>query len=370
MKKILILGGTGAMGVPLVEQLSNIGYEVVVTSRRKRNSDKSNVRYVIGNAHDDFFLNPLLEVDDWDAIVDFMVYTTQEFKGRVDMLLDNTKQYIFVSSARVYAKSDAKINENTPRLLDVIEDEDYLNTDEYSLTKARQEDILKNSEKKNWTIIRPSITYNNNRLQLGVLEKEHWLYRALHGRSIVFSRDIGCKLTAMTTGDDVIKGIISIIGKQDAQGEAFHITEENSYKWNEILNIYLDILEKILEKRPNVIVTEKTTCFEADWNIYQIIYCRYYNRSFDNSKIGKYIDTKEFVDAKTGLQVCLESFLKNPQFGNINWKLEAINDRVSGEWTSLSEIPTRKMKMIYLMYRLRMEVFLKMYQKIKLFLIK
>lgn len=51
-------------------------------------------------------------------------------------------------------------------------DEDYIKTDEYALQKARQENILLGSKYKNWTIIRPYITYNKERLQLGVLEKK------------------------------------------------------------------------------------------------------------------------------------------------------------------------------------------------------
>ena len=59
-------------------------------------------------------------------------------------------------------------------------DEEYLKTDEYALSKARQEDILHRSGKNNWTVIRPYITYSEIRLQLGVLEKELWLYRFVH----------------------------------------------------------------------------------------------------------------------------------------------------------------------------------------------
>ena len=59
------------------------------------------------------------------------------------------------------------ITEESERLLDTSIDQDFLSTDEYSLTKARQEDILQSSKQKNWTIIRPYITYGTSRLQLG-----------------------------------------------------------------------------------------------------------------------------------------------------------------------------------------------------------
>lgn len=94
---------------------------------------------------------------------------------------------MFLSSARVYASSDMPITEDSPLILDMTDDKMYLRTDEYALAKARQEKFLKELG-NNFTIVRPYITFNQNRFQLGVQEKEMWLYRALRGRSIFFER--------------------------------------------------------------------------------------------------------------------------------------------------------------------------------------
>ena len=96
--KILILGGTGAMGVPLVNFLNNGINDVYVTSRVQKESD-GKVHYIRGNAHEIEFINSLLR-EQYDAIVDFMVYSTEEFKNRVHLFLENTKQYVFFSSSR------------------------------------------------------------------------------------------------------------------------------------------------------------------------------------------------------------------------------------------------------------------------------
>ena len=178
MSKILILGGTGAMGTHLVSSLEDTDNEVYVTTRKQR-ANRSNITYVQGNAHDDAFIRPL-QTEGMDVVVDFMVYNTEEFKKRASLMLDSCSQYVYLSSSRVYSDNDEVITESTPRLLDVCKDEEYLATDEYALTKARQENILRQSGKTNWTIIRPYITYSEIRLQLGVNEKETWLYRALH----------------------------------------------------------------------------------------------------------------------------------------------------------------------------------------------
>lgn len=345
-----MLGGTGAMGNHLVDLLRDTDNDIVVTTRSNRISLQKNIRYINGNAKDDEFLTNMLQ-ESWDVIIDFMVYTTTEFKNRVDRLLSSTKQYIFLSSARVYADSKEPIKETSLRLLDVSTDKEFLSSDEYSLAKARQEDILKNSGGKNWTIIRPYITYSSQRLQLGILEKEDWLYRALKGRTIVFSRDIYFKSTTMTFGLDVAKGIKAVIGNSDTLGETFHITSQQSFFWSEVLNIYLDVLEKHLGYRPKVVLENLNNFQNYHPATYQIKYDRLFNRKFDNAKIGKYIDVNDFTLTEEGLKVCLEEFIKYPSFKQINWRAEALKDRRTKEFAKLSEIQGVKQKAKYLLYR-------------------
>lgn len=172
--KILLLGGTGAMGSHLKDVLSSDNDNQIYIKSRRKNKSKGNIVYIEGNAHDNNFLTRLLD-SKWDVIVDFMVYNTEEFSSRINLLLKSCKQYVYLSSARVYAYSSNPIIESNDRLLDTTTDIHFLQTDEYALTKARQENILTNSSFNNWTIIRPYITYSENRLQLGVMELQSWL---------------------------------------------------------------------------------------------------------------------------------------------------------------------------------------------------
>lgn len=347
--RILVLGGTGAMGVPLVKQLAAEGHDVYVTSRSPYAS-AGNVTYLQGNARDKDFVSGILSATAYDAVVDFMSYTTGEFAQRYETLLSSTSQYVFISSARVFAESKSRLTESSPKLLDVSDDTEYLKTDEYALAKARQENFLTKSTRKNWTIIRPSVTYNSHRLQLGALEKEQWLYRALHGRSIVFSYDVADKLTAMTHGDDVAKSIASLIDKQEALGRSFNIASEESLTWNEILDSYLDAFQKEKGFRPKVVMGQETIKLKDKGFKYQVIYARRLNRSFDCSAIRQ-AGMADFKKTSTGLQEALSAFLSNPKFRGINWKYEAWSDCVSKEYTPLSEIPGFRNKVEYLCYR-------------------
>lgn len=347
--KILLLGGTGAMGIYLSEILSSEGHDVFVTTRKNRKHGK-NITYICGNAHNINFLSSLLSTNRWDAIVDFMIYETQEFQVRAKLLLKSTFHYIFLSSSRVYADSPLPITEDCPRLLDVCQDKEYLATDEYALRKARQENILYQSGYKNWTIIRPYITFSEFRLQLGGMEKEFWLSRSLQNRPIVFSRDIAQHTTTMTYGYDVAYGIAAICCKQQAKCEAFHITGNQSFSWQSILEQYVEIIEQKLKHPVKVVMLEKSLQLAGNGK-YQIIYDRYYDRYFNNSKIYKFMPPEKFHNSVETLKECLNKFLENPIFTEKNVKYDAKLDRICGIKIPLSDLTGWKEKLQYTLSR-------------------
>lgn len=349
--KVLILGGTEAIGSYLVNILSENHIDTTVTTRRFHDNI-SYVTYVCGNAHDNDFLNQLC-AQHWDSIIDFMSYKTEEFKKRVDTLLNATSQYVYISSARVYANEEHPIKESSPRLLDVTKDKTFLNTDEYALTKARQENILISHPNKNYTIIRPYISYGDYRLQLGTLEKEEWLYRALHNRTIIFTDEIAKKLTTLTSGYDVAIGIYKLLGKSNAYGETFHITNKRVLKWEDVISIYDNCLYQLTGKRIKIKNVPLNTYFQIRRPElkYQVLYDRLYNRDFITTKEILIQDVEHFIDPSVGLKKCLEHFFQNPRFLSINWQYEAIKDKLTSEFTPLYEIKGIKNKFRYLRYR-------------------
>ena len=229
----------------------------------------------------------------------------------------------------------------------------YLATNEYALAKAREENVLTESGFNNFTIIRPYITYYNNRLQLGVFEKEIWLQRALDGKKIVFSRNIASKYTTLTYGYDVALRIADLVGKDCTFRKAYHITTEEYIKWEDVLKCYLDVLEKYTGERPEVCWTDKNDSHLEKTNYYQIHCDREYNRKFSNAKIKT--DSGEqrvFMETKEGLKKCLTEFLNGERkFQFRDWKEEAVLDRISGDKSQLKEIPGIKNKVKYVLYR-------------------
>jgi len=340
--RILLLGGTGAMGTSLKDILAERGDEVYITSR-SRHIDIGSIHYLLGDAHDDEFIENVLR-QKWDTIVDFMIYRSGEFTEKVVRFLDSTDQYVFTSSSRVYADSKEPLTEDSPRLLDVCKDEDYLKSDEYALAKAREENVLFQGKQKNWTIIRPYITYNVERLQLGTVEKDLWLYRALHGKSIVLPKDVAVHQTTMTYGGDVATAIAGLIGNEKALGEAFHITGKEHTAWSDVLNIYSNALKAGTGNESKIYMPNNSVNLAGVMgNTTQVVYDRLYDRVFDNTKLIAAIGEMPFITMEDGLSRCLTEFIKHPRWIDYpDPKMEAYLDKKSCAGPDLKEFHGRR----------------------------
>lgn len=245
------------MGVYLLERLKQTEHEVYVTSR-SGHPDEGNIHYIEGNAKDDDFLLPLL-ANGYDCIIDFMVYSTFEFVDRYKQLLAAAKQYIFLSSYRVYADNGLEpITEESPLLLDVVKDAKYRKTDEYALTKARQEKLL---------------------LQLGTLEAGVLIHRMLQKRPVVFARDILKKQAAFSWAGDVAEMIECLILNPKALGEVFNVCSAEKQTWGDVAGYYREIAG--LE----IVPVDLKTYAKIAGGWYQIMYDRMVDRVMDNSKI-------------------------------------------------------------------------------------
>ena len=350
--KILVLGGTGAMGTSLVDLLSkNNENDVIVTTRQKIYSTKKNLKYVTGNAMDFEFIKQLIN-EVYDAIIDYMVYEVDDLENRLSFYLTWTKQYFFFSSCRCFADSNCPINEKSSKLIDACNDTYYLNSNEYAIKKCREEELFKKIKRKNWTIVRPYITYNINRLQLGTFEKEQWLKKVLCDKEIIFPMDIGEKYTTITYGEDVSKLVIKLIGNKKAYGESINITTSEYHKWNEILQYYKTIIENKTGKKIKIKYINNSDSLSKVWKPEQIKYDRLYNRIFSNDKLYSLVGEYEFKKVFEGLEGCVSQFIENPTWiEDKNWRFEGWYDRKTKNFTRLSEIKGVKSKIKYILYR-------------------
>ena len=331
------------MGVHLVDFLSKSNdIQVIVTSRKKRTS-YGNIRYVVGNARNKEFINDFIKNNHYDAIVDFMNYNYEEFFEFHQMLLEATDHYIFLSSSRVYANHEGRITEKCPRLLEISEDKEFLATNRYALRKAREEDLLRMSGMTNYSIIRPYITYSNRRLQLGIYEKEEWLYRVLNDMPLIISENILDKKTTLTFGKDVAFGIYKIVlGKP--LSDVVCITTMESMTWFEILNLYASIIKEHTGKSIILYTSNEIKSIELMYEGgYNTIYDRQWNRQFDNSKAEIICGHIDYLSMRKGISCCLEELIHdwkicgNEIFLPLNYNYEIEMNRLIHE-TSVHKV--------------------------------
>ena len=277
------------MGVYLAPELVREGFLVDITSRGERISDDEAINYIQGDALSEDFLLSITNDANYDLIVDFMIYSTEDFKKRHKRILDSCKHYIYLSSYRVFADSEV-LTEKSPRLLDVSQDDAFLRTDDYALEKARQEDILRLGRKKNWTIVRPSITYSKDRFQLGTLEADTVIWRSLNNKPVILPKELLEKQTTMTWAGDVAKMIAKLALNKDSYGEDYNVVTAEHYTWRDVAGIYSDVIG--LRYVP-VSIKDYVSALGGGHVEYQVKYDRMFNRIMDNTKILKATGLKQ-----------------------------------------------------------------------------
>jgi len=283
-KKVLVLGSTGAMGQYLVPYLCEKGYQVTAVSLDNEIPYNNQVTCIKGDAKDVSFLTSLLS-QNFDGVVDFMIYGKQDFPDYYRYFLDHTGHYIFLSSCRVYANEEWPIKETSPRLLDVSTDAALLASNDYCMHKAKSEDLLRASEYANWTIVRPSTTYASVHSQLLTLDWQHWLPRARSGEPVLLyeaAKDIPASLT---WGGDVAEMIARLLFLPDALRETYNVATAEHRTWAEIADYYKDIcgLESVwVDKEDYLKILDPEVSNGTRW---QLEYARLFDRITDNAKV-------------------------------------------------------------------------------------
>lgn len=317
---ILVLGATGAMAVYLIPELLNKGCKVVGVSLDDAVSNNENLTYIKADASDIDFLKSLCE-QKFDAIFDFMIYNSVEkFRLYYKLFLENTRHYIFFSTYRVYA-GDTPITENSKRLLDSKLPDDFQTQYEYSIYKAEEEDLLRSSFYRNYTIVRPAITYSKRRFQLTTLEAAVLIYRMKTGKTVLLPEGAMKKQATMSWAGDVAKMLCAIMLNEKTYGEVYTVSTAEHMTWEEVAKIYEEI------GGLKYITVDNDTFLDiiAGGSVYakqQLFYDRCFDRIVDNSKILALCGMKqeELTPLKEGLK---------REFENVTLEMVGCNEEVN-----------------------------------------
>jgi len=235
MKKALFIGGTGTISMAITRLLATKETQWELTLLNRGNSwceIPANVKTIHVDINDEAAVLAATKGMEFDCICDFIGFVVPQLERDYRLFAGKTRQFMYISSASAYQKplSNPRITEGTPLANPYWE---------YSRNKIACEDYLMKLYREEGfpvTIIRPSHTYDERNVPLGVHGDKgsfQVLKRMMEGKPVLIHGD-GTTLWTMTHNSDFAKGFVGLMANPHAIGESFQITNDESLTWNQI----------------------------------------------------------------------------------------------------------------------------------------
>ena len=231
--KVLMIGGTGTISMAITRLLCQSGWEVYLLNRGSRRAEApADIHWIQADMNEEAAVQQAIEGLQFDCVCQFIGFEPWQVERDIRLFSGKTKQYLYTSSASAYHKpgADYRITEGTTLANPYWQ---------YSRNKIACEEVLMKAYREQQfpvTIIRPSHTYDNRSVPLGVHGDKgsfQVLKRMLEGKPVIIHGD-GTSLWTMTHNTDFAKGYVGLMGNPHAIGEAFQITNDETLTWNQI----------------------------------------------------------------------------------------------------------------------------------------
>jgi nucleoside-diphosphate-sugar epimerase len=228
--RVLFLGGTGNISTACVEHALARGHQVGLLTRGRRPSPFGPWVEVLRGNRDERAALVEAAAGRWDAVVDFLAFAPEQVDAAVSAFAGRTGQYVFIGTAAAYDKPNAR--------LPITEDARLANPFwEYARLKIACEERVLGAHREGSvpvTIVRPSYTYGPTWIPSGFGGQDYTVVdRMRRGLPVVCHGD-GTALWGMTHNSDFAVGLVGLLGRAEALGEAFHITTDEVLTWDAI----------------------------------------------------------------------------------------------------------------------------------------
>jgi len=339
--KVLFIGGTGNISTAVTRLAAERGIDLTLLRRGQRAADlPENVRTITADAKDEAAVAEALGNQSFDAVVDWIAFTTADVERDIRMFRGRARQFIFISTASAYQKPVGHylITESTPLANPYWQ---------YSRDKiASEERLLKAYREEGFpvTIVRPSLTYGDTQIPLAVNSWEKsWtaVDRMRRGKKVIVPGD-GSSLWVITHNSDFAVGLVGLLGHEQAIGHAFHITSNEVMTWDQFYRITAQAAgaEARIVHIPSDFVSaclpEEVGSLTGDKAVSVV---------FDNSKIKRFVpDYCARVPFAKGIQRTIEWFDADPRRKQIDEEANAAWDKLIDAYESGLEGAVRKFR--------------------------
>ena len=324
--KILFIGGTGNISADCAALLHERGHEVLVLSRG-HTAVPPEYRAIRADRKDPAAMRAALKGVQPNLVLNFLGYDVPEVQIDYELFHGAVRQYVYISSAAVYAKP--------PRQLPLTEDAPLGNRFwDYAQKKVSCEQWLLQRRKETGfpvTIVRPSHTYSKRWIPNAVSSGSYTFAARLEQGKPVFVHDNGESPWTLTTAADFAVGLAGLLGKAEAIGEAFHITSDEVLTWNQI---YAEIAAALGVQSPQIVkVPTDFICQVAPQLTGTLKGDKAHPGVFDNSKIKRFVP--EFrcrTPFRQGVSESVRWLREHPDRQNLKPELDALIEKVLAAW--------------------------------------
>lgn len=316
-KRALLIAGGGTLGRYTAAELLRLGCYVDIICLEDNVSDNERLYYYKGYAEFEY-LKDFLKDKSYDGIVNFIHYEdVNTYKPVHRLLSENTGHLIFLSSYRVYADLEHPITENAPQLIDVVNDKEFLETETYAVPKSKAELFLRNeSGTKNWTIVRPVISFSDRRLDIVTVSGRSVIEFTAEGKAIPLPIEAKTLTAGLDWAGNSGKLIANLLFKEKALGKAFTVSTAQNLTWGEVADIYSELLDARFEWVSTESFIKENPYLQS--NPWILKYDRLFDRKVDNSKILNVTGLKkeDFASIRDGIKIELDKIFDGKGFKN------------------------------------------------------
>jgi nucleoside-diphosphate-sugar epimerase len=317
--KVLFIGGSGIISSACSQLAVERGIELYVLNRGTTSLRPlpEQARVLRGDIREPDSVRAALGDLEFDAVVDWVAFTTGHIQADIDLFRGITKQYVFISSASAY--------QTPPARLPVLESTPLRNPFwQYSRDKIACEDLLVAAYRRDGfpaTIVRPSHTYDKTLVPFD----GGWtaIQRMRQGKEIVVHGD-GTSLWTLTHHRDFAKGFVPLLGHPAAIGDVFHITSDEALSWNRIA----EIMGEAAGVAPRIVhvPSDAIAAADPDWGA-GLLGDKAHSMVFDNSKLRTLVpDFAATIGFHQGAREIVAWFDGDPSRQRVNEKLDAVMD--------------------------------------------
>lgn len=326
--KVLFIGGTGNISRDCAELLLMEGYDLTLLTRGNTAlADWPEVRRLKADRKDPKAMRRVLTGLEFDSVVNFLGYEVDEVRADAEIFRGRTGQYVFISSATVYAKP--------PPMLPILETAPRRNPWwDYARKKIACEEWLEAEARSTGfpvTIVRPSHTYSHRWIPNPVSSSSYTFAARLEKGKPVYVHDDGETLWTLTASSDFAVGLAGLLGNPEAVGEAFHITSDEVLTWN---HIYAEIASALGVELPEVVrIPTDFICEVAPRFTGTLKGDKAHPGAFDNSKIKRFVPAFEpRKPFRVGVRESVEWLRAHPEQKNTSQELDAEIELILAQW--------------------------------------